>query len=86
MDDACIDEIWDTCCELMVASEFVGVDSMLRIMHQLDRAPVDAMITWLTVTLPAKSKLPSRPDFFKRVKEELKRRGEWTEDILTGLE
>jgi len=62
-----------------------------RLNNQLERIKVDSsdtdeLITYLTATRPARSKLTNRPGFYKRVEEELKKREEWEEGLLGGLE
>ncbi|WP_146439815.1 hypothetical protein [Crateriforma conspicua] len=48
-------------------------------------AGVDTMLAVLTATAPAKSKLPSRKRLFRRIKAELKSRGELDKGLLDGL-
>lgn len=57
----------------------------------LDDAPVDELstaqlLTILTATLPACTKLPARATFFDRVREMLRQRGEDTDTLLSGLD
>jgi hypothetical protein len=67
--------------ELLQAGEFDLLDDFLRWNTTGDlKADTDMKLGWLTATLPAKSKLPSRPAFYDRCAEEI------PEDILRGLE
>lgn len=77
--------IYDYIDRLFRDGEFEYCDSLLKsvIVENLDS---DLIMGYLTATLPAKGKLPSRKDFLKRAKMEIKKRGEDSEDLWWGLE
>jgi hypothetical protein len=82
--EADIDFIYNTVDLMLRDGRFDLVDELLR---QVDvKNKVDVLLAYLTLTLPAKSKLLQRASFFERVKQELTQRGEYREALLTGLE
>lgn len=83
--DASLDLIYDAVDELMQKGAFDCLDSILSKMR-IDNVSVDILLGLLTSTLPGRSRLPSRPEFFRTVEQVLKKRGEYEEGLLTGLE
>lgn len=80
-----LDIIFDTLDDWLLGECFDGCSSFL------DDAPVDELstaqlLTILTATLPACTKLPGRATFFDRVREMLRQRGEDTDTLLSGLD
>jgi hypothetical protein len=76
---------------------YYGVDKFFRmgwfdeINFELEELDIqitntDILLGWLTVTLPAKSKLPFRKEFFNKVVLEIEKRGEMEPNLLRGLE
>lgn len=78
-------KIYERCDSLMKGGQFTELDSEIATLD-ITSLDSDLLIGWLTATLPGKSKLPSREAFFKQVREEIKRRGQWEKGLLTGLE
>lgn len=83
--DAALDVLYDRVDDLLKASQFSAVDNLLR---QADVASisVDVLLGLLTATLPARSKLPARAEFFADAEASIKARGEWEDGLLAGLE
>jgi hypothetical protein len=66
-------------------ARFSDVDSLLA--HtDIASLSTSVIVGLLTATLPAKSRLPSRANLFKAAEALIKKRGEWEDDLLTGLE
>lgn len=78
-------EIYERCDSLMKCGQFAKLDSEIATLD-ITSLDIDLLIGWLTATLPAKSKLPSRGEFFSQVRVEIKKRGQWEKGLLTGLE
>ena len=69
---------------LLRDGRFLEVDALLA--HwPVGRATVDTMLSLLTVTLPAHSKLPRRTQFFSRVSQQLRMRRQYDPALLKGL-
>ena len=69
---------------LLRAGRFLEVDALLA--HwPVGWATVDTMLSLLTVTLPAHSKLPRRHQFFSRVSQQLRMRQQHKPELLAGL-
>lgn len=83
--DAALDVLYDRVDDLLKAKEFSTMDVFLR-QANIDSLSVDILLGLLTASLPAKSKLPSRSRFYAEVESSIKRRGEWENGLLTGLE
>ena len=84
MSEANIDLIYDVVDAMLRDGRFDLVDGMLMEVNL--QGDADTLLAYLTVTLPAKSKLDQRAHFFACVEQELKLRGEWRETLLAGLE
>lgn len=83
--NAAMDLLYDRIDELMRTGQFDLLDMILQ------RVPVrefsvDVLLGLLTATLPARSRLPSREDFFSETEQVLRERAEYEEGLLTGLE
>jgi len=83
--EAALDLIYDAVDQLMRDNQFERLDSML-VQTRVDDLSVDILLGILTATLPAKTRLPSRVAFFLAVEQLLKRRGDYEQGLLTGLE
>jgi hypothetical protein len=83
--DAALDMIYDRIDAFLVSCNFQEVDLILRDVNPQGLS-VDILLGLLTCTLPARTKLSRRAAFFVLVEQEIRRRGEWEVDLLTGLE
>ncbi|HWD18547.1 MAG TPA: hypothetical protein VHB20_04665 [Verrucomicrobiae bacterium] len=83
--DSALDLVYDYIDNLLTNSEFNRVNSILRNVALAD-ASSDVLLGLLTSTLPARRKLWSRSRFYNDVELEFRRRGEWEEGLLTGLQ
>ena len=84
--DAALDLIYDGIEALLRKGEFESLNSILNglCIHDLS---ADLLLGVLTATLPARTRLmPVRARFFNEVEASLKRRDEFEDDLLTGLE
>ncbi len=79
-----LDRIYDTVDGLMRTGRLVELDSEVNGVD-VRGSSTDVLLAYLTATLPVRSSLPSRGQFFARVQEELRRRGEDDPEILRGL-
>jgi hypothetical protein len=79
-----IDLVYDSFDRLFRAEKFTQVNSALKTIGPSDLS-TDLLMTLLTVTLRAKADLRFRPQFFDRVEQELRRRGENLAGLLDGL-
>jgi hypothetical protein len=82
--DLALDIIYDEIDDLLRARRFALCASILDEVEP-SRSSVDILLALLTATLPAKSELPTRDSFFRRVEHELRRRGEYDIGLLAGL-
>jgi len=83
--DTALDLIYDSVDELLCEGKFELLNSILS--HtSVNTLSVDLHLAILTATLPAISRLPSRPRFFDEVEQVLRYRGEFEEGLLSGLE
>jgi hypothetical protein len=83
--DTALDIIFDQIDEMLLAGEFDRLNQLL-IDTDTKQYSVDLLLGILTATLPAKDRLPSRTDFFPRVEQTLRSRGELKEGLLIGLD
>ncbi len=83
MDDI-IQSIYTSVDRLLRHGKFDECDRRLAIVF-VRNYPTDLLLAWLVATLPAASKIPSRPVFREKVEAEIRRRGEWEDGILEGL-
>ena len=66
MPDKEIDDIYDTADILMKKGRWSLLDNLLEFYAMTAwRMPLDLLLTWATVTLPAKSKLKNRGQFIE---------------------
>lgn len=82
--DAALDLLYDGFDELFRKNEFATADALLAQMSVRDYS-VDLLLGVLTATLPARSRLPSRAEFYRAVESDLHSRGEEEDGLLTGL-
>ncbi len=83
--DTALDLIFDQVDELLLSGAFDEVDQILG--HVVpDEFSTEVLVGLLTVTLPAKNQLARRDEFFQRVAETLRTRGETDQRILIGLD
>lgn len=83
--DTALDLIYDKIDDLFHARKFEEVDSLLGKID-IRNSPLDILLGYLTATLPAKSRLPSRAKFFHDVEAFLRETGRMEEGLLSGLE
>lgn len=77
--------LYDSVDEMIQDCNIIDLNSILE--HaKVDLLTDDIILGLLTATLPVKSKLPYRTQFFKLSEESLKRRGLFESGLLTGLE
>ena len=82
--DQAIDRIYETIDEMLRNSEFAKVDALLYWTPVADTKTA-ILLAYLTITFPARNKLPSRARFFEDTKTTIKSRGQWRNGILDGL-
>ena len=82
--DESLDVIFDALDDLLLQSRFKECDEALTSMVT-DRLSNAQLLTVLTATLQAKSRLPSRPDFVSRGKSTLRKRGADVKGLVSGL-
>lgn len=82
--DSALDVIYASIDELLRTDE---IDELMRLLGTVapDEHSTDCLIAILTATLPAKSKLPLRANFYVAVENTLSKRGELEPDLLDGL-
>jgi hypothetical protein len=83
--DAALDLIYDQIDGLLKSGEFQKVDALLED-AEVGSFSVDLLLGLLTATLPARTKLAARRDFFLRAEASLRQRAGWKDDLLRGLE
>lgn len=83
--DAALDLLYDSIDELLKTGKFNEVDEILSQMD-VSEYSADILLGVLTATLPARDELKSRPQFFREVEQSLRRRGEYEDCLLVGLE
>ncbi len=83
--DAALDLIYDQVDEMLKAGKFDQVNQLLSTV-EANSLSLDLLLGLLTVTLPARCRLPARSRLFREAETVLKLRGEWEEGLLTGLE
>lgn len=82
--DAALDLLYDSIDELMRTGRHSTINSIFCEISPTNLS-LDLLLGILTATLPARSRLPARAKFLEAVREELRRRGEHEETLLTGL-
>jgi len=83
--DAALDLIYDSIDEMMRGGQFSELDSLLERLPT-NTLSADMLLGVLTATLPARSRLANRKEFFCDVEACLKDRREFEDGLLTGLE
>lgn len=83
--DATLDGIYGQIDFLMTEGRFEEIDGTLSSLKVGDIG-IDLCLGYLTATLPAKSKLPSRRDFYSRAKEYALEYGFDEPGLFDGLE
>jgi hypothetical protein len=80
-----LNTIYDEVDTFLLGGDFAAVDTMLR--RSIVDTQDDELLAMLTATLPAKSKLPSRSEYYAAVRARpLRTRGRSeTADMLRGL-
>jgi len=79
-----LDLIFDALDDLLLKSRFKDCDEVLASIAA-DRLNNAQLLTVLTATLPAKSRLRSRADFVVRVEATLHKRGANVAGLMSGL-
>lgn len=82
--DEALDLIYEQADEMLLAGEFSALNEILMPLCGASLS-VDVLLAILTITLPAKSRLPARSAFYHAVEQQLHERGELREGLLTGL-
>ena len=83
--DSALDLIYERADEMLLAGEFSPLNKIISDLS-VDNLTIDVLLAVLTISLPAKSKLPARSSFYLSVKQKLLERGEFREGLLTGLQ
>ena len=83
--DEALDLVYDSVDDMMRKLRFTELAKILATVQTADLS-TDLLLSLLTTTLPARSQLPSRKQFFHRVEASLKERGEYENGLLAGLE
>jgi hypothetical protein len=84
--DAALDLLYEHFDELLLAGNFSEVSALLGEFEPATHS-TPVLLTILTVTFPARSKLSrSRIDVFTKIERTLRARGEAADELLAGLE
>jgi len=83
--DAALDLIYDSIDQMLRNGQFSDLDTLL-VRLPTNTLSADMLLGVLTATLPARSRLSNRMEFFHNVEASLKERGEFEDGLLTGLE
>lgn len=83
--DETLDRVYDAIDGKFLAGDFDQVDRFLKNVRVHD-IHTDILLSILTVTLAAKSKLPAREAFMARAEAIIRERHEWEEGLGKGLE
>ena len=83
--DSALDLIYERADEMLLAGEFTALNEIIAGLSA-DKLTIDVLLAVLTISLPAKSKLPARSLFYLSVEQQLQERGEFREGLLTGLQ
>lgn len=83
-DFAAMDMIYSETDELMREGKFDVLSEIFQSMNPNYFTDV-ILLSFLTATLPAKNQIASRPKFLADTEESLKARGQWEENLLSGL-
>ena len=83
--DAALDVLYDRMDALLKAKQFAAMDALLQ-QANVDSLSIDVLLGLLTASLPARSQLPARSKLYSEAETSIKRRGEWEDGLLDGLE
>jgi hypothetical protein len=83
--DLALDLLYDAIDQMMRESRFEELDAII-VGLPVAECSLDVLLAVLTATLPARTRLASRPRLFSDVQSTLEQRGEFEERLLTGLE
>lgn len=83
--DAALDYLYDQVDAAFKEGRFSDIDELLKIVP-VENYSADLLLGFLTATLPARSRLRARGEFFKRAETIIRERGEWVSGLLVGLE
>ena len=83
-DDAEIDRVYAEVDALLCAGAYAKVDALLAATDPLV-LPAEVIVAWLVITLAARDRLPSRPDFIGRARPVLDAESEGADAVLAGL-
>jgi len=83
--DAALDLIYDQIDTLLRSGDLPRIDAVLQ-RADVNSLSTDLLLGLLTATLPARTRLASRRGFFNRVEAVLRKRGDWEDGLLNGLE
>jgi hypothetical protein len=83
--DSALDHIFDQADSLLLAGEFTALNEVIAGLDA-ERLSIDVLLAVLTISLPAKSKLPARSGFYCAVERLLRERGEFRDGLLSGLQ
>lgn len=83
--DTALDALYDRVDDLLKSEDFPALGAMLR-QADVESLSTDILLGLLTATLPARSKLPARAQFFAEAEASIKSRDEWEDGLLAGLE
>lgn len=81
--DSALDLLYDKVDELFIAGEF-GILNQILADTSPDELSIDMILGLLTSSLPVRSKLAARADFYEKSKAVLKARGEYEDGLLSG--
>jgi hypothetical protein len=83
--NSALDLVYNHVDEMQLAGKFSNVDDHIASID-CDEFPVDRLLARLTITYAAKSHLLRRRDFYDRVEDSIRRRDEWEDGLLYGLD
>ena len=83
--NSALDVVYNHVDEMLLAGMFPELDDRL-VSINCDDYSVDLLLAMLTITHAAKSHLPHRKDFYNRVEDSIRRRGELEDGLLYGLD
>jgi hypothetical protein len=83
--DKALDLVYASVDQMLRSSRFANVDSLLSTVP-IENYSTDILLTLLTVTYPAKHRIPSRAGFFQSTRNILQQRGEDVDTLLVGLD
>lgn len=83
--DAAWDLVFNEVDALFYSGDFAAVDKAL-LNISVNSSSADLLVSLLTATLPGKGRLSARKAFYSSVELSLKKRGEYEDGLLRGLE